>query len=68
MRMFMTRPDEYVGLLRKPPFKWSSMFRPVDDPVVERRRKQYVLAGLAAIGYLFVSFLGVILYAALFVW
>jgi hypothetical protein len=44
------------------------MFRPVDDPVVERRRKQYVLAGLAAIGYLFVSFLGVILYAALFVW
>jgi hypothetical protein len=62
MRMFVTRPAEYVRLLRKPPFTLASMFRRVDDPVVERYRRQYLFAGIASVGYLVALFVGALVY------
>ena len=67
-RMFWTHPLEYMRLLRKPPFTVAAIFRRVDDPVVEHRRRQYALAAIAAFTYLPALAVGVILYGALFVW
>lgn len=67
-RICWTRPLDYVRLLRKSPFTLASMFRRVDDAVVEQRRRQYVLAALGAFLYPPALFLGIVVYGALFVW
>jgi hypothetical protein len=67
-KMYLRHPLQYLRLLRKPPFTLGSMFRRLDDPVVERRRSQYLLAGIATFAYLPALFVGLIIYGALFVW
>lgn len=66
--MYFRHPLEYLRLLRKPPFTLASMFRRLNDPVVERHRSQYLRAGIAAFAYLPALFVGLIVYGALFVW
>jgi hypothetical protein len=59
--MYFRHPLRYLALLRKPPYTLGSIFRRLDDPVVERRRRQYALAGVAAFAYFPALFVGLML-------
>jgi len=59
--MYFRHPFQLLRLLRKPPFTLGSMFRRLDDPVVDRRRSHYLLAGIAAFAYFPALFVGLVL-------
>jgi hypothetical protein len=58
--MWLRHPLQYLRLLRKPPYTPGSIFRRLDDPMVEQRRRQYALAAIAIFAYPPALFVGLV--------